>query len=237
MTVSVDEDVTTFLKALTRPPQLKVLASLAERPTQEFTKTEIATRSGIGRTTLYRIWEDLEKMKAIRASRQVGAVTLYCLNAGSPIVQSLLSVREKLARIQAGVEKIEGLQEAEKIREVPQEQIPLSPAILLRLLDMNASTPERAVSEEALGLKDPEKRVLLGLAEAGLVEKRNEAYLLTSLGKVTAEGAARLWRCEAGAPINETISSLKVALGIVSQEIKKIGRELSEERRSSTRRR
>ncbi len=232
--MSVEEDVSTFMKALTKPPQLKVLTSLAEKPTQEFTKTEIATRSGIGRTTLYRIWEDLEKMKAISPSRQVGAVTLYRLNTTSPVVQSLLSVREKLAKIQDAVERIEGLQKMqETAREKFPDKVPSGPSVLLRFLDMNASSPERAVSEKALELKEHETVILSNLVESGLIEKGNGTYSLTSLGKMAAEGAVKLWRRESSESIDETISSLRVALGIVSQEMGKINRELSGEKHRS----
>ena len=78
--MSSGEDTAAFLEALTRSPQLKVLSVLVERPQEELTKTEIAQKAGIGRTTLYRVWDDLEKMKAIAPSRHVGAVTLYRLN-------------------------------------------------------------------------------------------------------------------------------------------------------------
>jgi Fe2+ or Zn2+ uptake regulation protein len=233
--MSTTEDVSTFLKTLTRPPQLKVLASLIQKPTEEFTKTEIASRSGIGRTTLYRIWEDLEKMKAVSASRQVGAVTLYRLNSDSPVVQSLLSVRERLEKIQEAVEEIEELQKTEKnARAQPQGQIPSGPSILLRLLDMNATTPERAVSEKDIKLDRNEIGILRNLVESGLVEDKDRRYSLTSLGKVTAEGAARLWRRESKESIDEILSSLKVALGIVSQEMKKINHKLSRDRQRST---
>ena len=232
--MSVAEDVSTFLKTLTKPPQLKVLTSLAEKPAQEFTKTEIATRSGIGRTTLYRIWEDLEKMKAISPSRQVGAVTLYRLNTTSPIVQSLVSVRERLAKIQDAVEEIEELQKIqESSRGQPRDKVPSGPSILLKFLDMNASSPERAVSEGALGLDEHETAVLSNLVESGLIEKKGGTYNLTSLGKMTAEGAGKLWRRESRESVDETISSLRVALGIVSQEMGKINRELSREKHGS----
>lgn len=228
--VPVDEDVSTFLRTLTKPPQMKVLTALAEKPAQEFTKTEIATRSGIGRTTLYRIWDDLEKMRAITASRQVGAVTLYRLNPSSPVVQSLLSIREKLARIEEAVERIEGLQRTERTEGELKDQIPLASSVLLKLLDMKASIPQRAVTEEALALKEREKTTLSNLIASGLVEKNNKMYSLTSLGKITAEGAARLHGYETKESMDETISSLKAALGIVSQEMKKISRDLAPER-------
>ena len=225
----VDEDVSTFLRTLTKPPQFKVLTTLAEKPAQEFTKTEIASQSGIGRTTLYRVWEDLEKMKAITASRQVGAVTLYRLNPDSPVVQSLLSVREKLATIQNAVEKIEAFRD-EKKNDRFRHQTPPAPSILLKLLDKKALTPKEAVTDEALELNEKESKVLQSLTESGLVEINDKKYSLSSLGKMTAEGASRLYGHGTEESINETISSLKVALGLVSQEIKKINRDLSAER-------
>jgi hypothetical protein len=229
--VPVDEDVSTFLRTLTRPPQFKVLTTLAEKPAQEFTKTEIANQSGIGRTTLYRIWEDLEKMKAITASRQVGAVTLYRLNPDSPVVQSLLSVRERLATIQDAVEKIETFRN-EKKNDRFRDHPPIAPSILLKLLDKKALTTREAVTDETLELSEKEKEVIQSLAESGLVEINDKKYNLSSLGKITAEGASRLYGHEKEESINETISSLKVALGLVSQEIKKINRDLSAEKRT-----
>jgi Fe2+ or Zn2+ uptake regulation protein len=224
--MSAEEDVSTFLRTLTKPPQFKVLTALAEKPAQEFTKTEIANRSGIGRTTLYRIWEDLEKMKAITASRQVGAVTLYRLNPESPVVQSLLSIRDKLATIQIAVERIETLQHTKK-SEKPQDQIPPAQSTLLKLLDIKATSSERAITEEALRLKEHERVILPSLVESGLIERNGKIYSLSPFGKITAESAARLWGHETRESIDETISSLKVALGIVSQEIKKASRDLS----------
>jgi len=226
--MSTNEEVSTFLETLARPPQFKVLNALAEKPTQEFTKTELATRSGIGRTTLYRIWDDLEKMKAITASRQVGPVTLYRLNPDSPVVQSILSIRERLAQIQDAVEKIE-LQRSEKTKQTRTE-VPPASSVLMKFLKMKALTPETAVTEKTLGLREQEKAILRNLVESSLVETKNDTYNLSSLGRMTAENAVRLWGNEAKEPINETISSLRVALGIVSQEIKKVGRELSKEK-------
>jgi DNA-binding IclR family transcriptional regulator len=78
-----------------------------EKPEEELTKTQIAQKAGIGRTTLYRVWEELEKMRALSASRQVGAVTLYRLNLESSTVQSVLTIKRRLAGLRTAVERIE----------------------------------------------------------------------------------------------------------------------------------
>ena len=109
------EDTAAFLDALTRSPLLKVLSVLAERPQDELTKTEIAQKAGIGRTTLYRVWDDLEKMKAIAPSRHVGAVTLYRLNPQSSIVQSLMNITKGLSSVTSAVGRIEEIREFESL--------------------------------------------------------------------------------------------------------------------------
>jgi len=99
------EETSAFFKALTKSPQLKVLSVLVEEPNEELTKSQIAQKAGIGRTTLYRIWEDLEKMKAIVPSKQVGAVTLYKINLESSIVQSILNIKQQLDKVENALSK------------------------------------------------------------------------------------------------------------------------------------
>ncbi|MEM3653552.1 MAG: helix-turn-helix domain-containing protein, partial [Candidatus Bathyarchaeia archaeon] len=103
------EETSTFIKALTKSPQLKVLSILVERPNEELTKSQIAQKAGIGRTTLYRVWEDLEKMKAIVPTKQVGAITLYRVNLESSIVQSVLNIKQQLNKVENALTKIEGI--------------------------------------------------------------------------------------------------------------------------------
>ena len=108
------EEATAFMEVLSKSPQFKVLTILAEKPHEELTKTEIAQRAKIGRTTLYRVWNDLERMKAISPSRHVGAVTLYRMNPQSPVVQSFLSITKSLTTVTDAVSRIEQLRKLEE---------------------------------------------------------------------------------------------------------------------------
>src|SRR5208337_148748 len=108
------DEATAFMEVLSKSPQFKVLTVLAQRPQEELTKTEIAQRARIGRTTLYRVWDDLERMKAISPSRHVGAVTLYRMNPQSSVVQSFLSITKSLTTVTDAVSRIEQLRKLEE---------------------------------------------------------------------------------------------------------------------------
>jgi predicted transcriptional regulator len=217
------EDTATFLDALTRSPQLKVLSVLAERPQEELTKTEIAQKAGIGRTTLYRVWEDLEKMKAVAPSRHVGAVTLYRLNPQSSIVQSLMNITKGLSSVTSAVGRIEEIREVEKLaREEFGRDLPPSAAILVKLHGRNAVDGATAVLPTVLRLSKAETESIESLVRAGLVERHDEKLNLTRVGAITAQGASKIWGESQRETIQQTLASAKVALDLINQEIKKL---------------
>lgn len=217
------EDTAAFLEALTRSPQLKVLSVLAERPQEELTKTEIAQKAGIGRTTLYRVWDDLEKMKAIAPSRHVGAVTLYRLNPQSSIVQSLMNISKGLTSVTTAVGRIEEIREVEKVaREQFGTELPASARVLVKLQKLNATDESRAMQLSELSLSKAEVESVQSLVGAGLVERRGEKLRLTGVGSITARGASKIWGESQRETIQQTLASAKVALELVNQEIKKL---------------
>jgi len=217
------EDTAAFLDALTRSPQLKVLSVLVERPQEELTKTEIAQKAGIGRTTLYRVWDDLEKMKAIAPSRHVGAVTLYRLNPQSSIVQSLMNITKGLASVTGAVSRIEEIREVEKVaRQEFGNELPPSARVLVKLQNLNASDESTAVQLSNLGLSKAEIESVQSLVGASLIEKHGEKLHLTGVGSITARGASKIWGESQRETIQQTLASAKVALELINQEIKKL---------------
>ena len=217
------EDTAAFLDALTRSPQLKVLSVLVERPQEELTKTEIAQRAGIGRTTLYRVWEDLEKMKAITPSRHVGAVTLYRLNPQSSIVQSLMNITKGLSSVTSAVGRIEEIRQIEKLaRDEFGKELPPSAGVLVKLQNLNAVDESAAAQPSALRLSKVEADSVQSLIGAGLVERHGEKLNLTKVGSITAQGASKIWGESQRETIQQTLASAKVALELINQEIKKL---------------
>ncbi len=217
------DEATAFMEVLSKSPQLKVLTILAQRPQEELTKTEIAQRAGIGRTTLYRVWNDLERMKAISPSRHVGAVTLYRMNPQSPVVQSFLSITKSLTTVTDAVARIEQLRKLEESAKTEFGQaVPSGPSVLMKLLEAKAVSPESAKKRSELQFLHPESEALEGLVKAGLVFESSGSLYLSQLGTQTAQGAARIWEPESSQSLDQAISTARVALNLINQEIRKL---------------
>jgi len=221
--MTTEQETSTFLEALTKTPQLRVVSIMAEKPEEELTKTQIAQMAGIGRTTLYRVWDDLQKMKVLSPAKQVGAVTLYKLNQESPIVQSVIGIKERLESVASAVRKIEEIKELEKLaRERFGKEMPTGPSVLVKLYEAGAVAEDNSVGLGELKLSDKEKDSIGSLLQAGLLDKKDERYYLTALGNVTARGATQIWKLKEKETIDQTLSSIKVALGMISEDIRKI---------------
>lgn len=217
------EETATFLDVLTRSPQLKVLSVLAERPNDELTKTEIAQKAGIGRTTLYRVWDDLEKMKAISPSRHVGAVTLYRLNPQSSIVNSIVNITRGLSSVTDAVSKIEGIRQVERVAK--QEfgaELPPSASVLVKLQALSPTDGETSIDLSTTRFSKTELETMENLIRAGLLERRGGKVRLTPVGSITAQGASKIWGESRRETIQETLASAKVALNVINQEIRKL---------------
>jgi transposase-like protein len=211
------------MEVLSKSPQFKVLAILAQRPQEDLTKTEIAQRAGIGRTTLYRVWNDLERMKAIAPSRHVGAVTLYRMNPQSPVVQSFLSITKSLTTVTDAVARIEQLRKLEEsARSEYGTSVPPGPSVLIKLLKANSVSPESAKQRNALQFSQHEADALKGLTTAGLVFDSAGALYLSQLGAQTAQGAAKIWSAESSQSLDQAISTARVALNLINEEIRRL---------------
>jgi len=217
------EETSALMEVLSKSPQFKVLTILAQRPNDELTKTEIAQKAGIGRTTLYRVWEDLERMKAITPSRHVGAVTLYRMNQQSPVVQSFLNITRSLTAVTDAVARIEQLR---KLEEAGKSEFggtpPAGPSALIKLLKFNAVSQDSAKTRAELQLTQHEGEALKGLLSAGLVFDKSGGYYLSQLGLQTAQGASKIWNSESSQSLDQAISTARVALNLINQEIRRL---------------
>jgi len=217
------EEATAFMEVLSKSPQFKVLTILAERPQEELTKTEIAQRARIGRTTLYRVWNDLERMKAIAPSRHVGAVTLYRMNPQSPVVQSFLSITKSLTTVTDAVSRIEQLRRLEdSAKSEFGQNVPPGPNVMMKLLKQGAITREAAKSRAELQLSSHEAEAIKGLINAGLIFDNSGTLYLSQLGAQTAQGANKIWGTDNSQSLDQAISTARVALNLINQEIRRL---------------
>ena len=162
-------------------------------------------------------------MKAISPSRHVGAVTLYRMNPQSPVVQSFLSITKSLTTVTDAVARIEQLRKLEESAKIEFGQsVPSGPSVLMKLLNAKAVSLEGAKKRNELQFMDFESDALEGLVKAGLVFENGESLYLSQLGAQTAQGAARIWEPESSQSLDQAISTARVALNLINQEIRKL---------------
>lgn len=98
---------TIFTKAIGNTPKIKVLEFLIEGRELDYSISDIAEGAGIGRTTLFRIWDDLIKSNVIKHTRDIGNAKLYKLNITNPFVKKLVDLFDTLVIEPLNKKKIE----------------------------------------------------------------------------------------------------------------------------------
>ena len=77
-------------------PMMRVLDYLLTERDLDFSITDIAKYSGIGRATLYRIWDNLIDNKIIVHTRDIGKARLFKLNMESGKIKKLIEIHDML---------------------------------------------------------------------------------------------------------------------------------------------
>src|SRR3989344_9323729 len=87
---------TIFTKAIGNTQKIKVLEFLIEGRELDYSISDIAEGAGIGRTTLFRIWDDLLELKIIKPTREIGNAKLYKLNMENPFVKKMIGLFDSI---------------------------------------------------------------------------------------------------------------------------------------------
>ena len=87
---------TIFTKAIGNTPKIKVLEFLIEGRELDYSISDIAEGAGIGRTTLFRIWDDLVDLELVKHTRNIGNAKLYKLNMANLFVKKLVNLFDTL---------------------------------------------------------------------------------------------------------------------------------------------
>lgn len=90
------EEETLFTKALGKTPKLKVLEFLIEGRELDYSISDIAEGSDVGRTTLFRIWNDLVSLKLVKLTRVIGNAKLFKLNLENSFVVELVKLFDSI---------------------------------------------------------------------------------------------------------------------------------------------
>ena len=87
---------TIFTRVVGNTPKIKVLEFLIEGRELDYSLSDIAEGSSIGRTTLFRIWDDFEKLKIVKQTRIIGNAKLFKLNLENTFVRKLVELFDTL---------------------------------------------------------------------------------------------------------------------------------------------
>ena len=77
---------------------IRILDYLITERELDFSITDMANNAGIGRATLYRLWDDLIENKIIMPTRQIGKAKLFKLNLQNKKVQKLIEIDDMLIK-------------------------------------------------------------------------------------------------------------------------------------------
>lgn len=85
-----------FIEFMGESPTIRVLDYLLTERDLDFSITDMAKNAGIGRSTLYRVWDDLVKNKIITPTRVIGRAKLYKLNKNNIKIKKLIEIDDAL---------------------------------------------------------------------------------------------------------------------------------------------
>ena len=85
-----------FIDFMGDSPTVRVLDYLLTERDLDFSITDMAKNAGIGRSTLYRIWDNLIKNKIIMPTRVIGKAKLYKLNKDNLKIKKLIEIDDTL---------------------------------------------------------------------------------------------------------------------------------------------
>ncbi|VVB84070.1 Uncharacterised protein [uncultured archaeon] len=87
---------TLFTRALGDTPKIRVLEFLIEGRELDYSLSDIAEGAGIGRTTLFRIINDLIKTEIIVPTREIGNAKLFKLNLKNAFVKKIVEIFDEI---------------------------------------------------------------------------------------------------------------------------------------------
>ncbi|HII16835.1 TPA: hypothetical protein HA361_02890 [Candidatus Woesearchaeota archaeon] len=90
------EEKSLFIDLMGDSPTIRVMDYLLTERDLDFSITDMAKNSGIGRTTMYRIWDGLLKNNIILPTRVIGKAKLYKLNKESFVIKKLIEIDDRL---------------------------------------------------------------------------------------------------------------------------------------------
>ncbi|MGI0102393.1 MAG: hypothetical protein ACREA7_07345 [Nitrosotalea sp.] len=101
-------DTTLLIRYLGDTPQLRIIDFFLDNRS-DYSKKEILENTGMSKTTLYKVWPDMEQLKVVIPARKFGNTTLFKLNRDNVLVKQVISLDSALGKI-----AMDGIPESKK---------------------------------------------------------------------------------------------------------------------------
>jgi len=95
------EEETIITHMLGHSPKVKLMDLLIIGREAEYSITDMAEAAGVGRTTIYRMLDDMLKDKVLVKKGKYGRIQLYQLNMENPEVKLLVKFFDEVAKIES----------------------------------------------------------------------------------------------------------------------------------------
>jgi hypothetical protein len=89
-------DKSLFIDFMGDSPMIRIMDFLLTERELDFSITDLAENSGIGRATLYRLWDNLIENKIIVHTREIGKAKLFKLNIENGKIKKLIEIFDML---------------------------------------------------------------------------------------------------------------------------------------------
>lgn len=90
------EEESLFIEFMGDSPTVRILDYLLTERELDFCITDLAENAGIGRATLYRVWNALLENKIVILTREIGKAKLFKLNTKNPKIKKLIELYDML---------------------------------------------------------------------------------------------------------------------------------------------
>jgi len=105
------ENKSLFIEFMGDSPMIRILDYLLIERELDFSITDMAENAGIGRATLYRIWDNLIRNEIIVHTRDIGKARLFKLNTENKKIKKLIEICDMLT-----LEELKKRSETQKIK-------------------------------------------------------------------------------------------------------------------------
>jgi len=85
-----------FISIFGDTPFNRVFDILLDHPTLDYSKKELAELSAMSESTLYKVWDKLERLGIVIPTRKFGKAQLYKLNGNSKLVEETIRYEKEI---------------------------------------------------------------------------------------------------------------------------------------------